>query len=717
MLGCFLATVLIGCGSSLKLDKTALEDAAKRHDVRILRDTWGVPHIFGDTDADTAFGLAYAHAEDDFPTIQESLLMGRGLLASEKGKEMAPIDFAVRLFRVWEKLDAQYEKDLSPDTRQLCEAYAEGVNYFAMLHPKEVQRKDVFPMTGKDVVAGFVLKAPLFFGLDGLIKKVMSDTPQPSAKGKMAGAASAARDFFLRGAQELGSNTFAVAPSRSADGKTRLNINSHQPWTGPVAWYEAHLHSNEGLDMVGGVFPGAPVILHGHNRNLGWAHTVNLPDLADVYELEMNPDNPNQYKFDGQWRDLERGQARISVRLWGAINWTVKRELLWSVHGPAVRTKQGVYAIRYAGMDNIRQVEQWYRMGKAQNFDTWLDAVRKRDLASFNIGYADREGNIYYLYNALLPKRAEGYDWQGYLPGNTSETLWSEYLPFEQLPQVKNPAAGFIQNCNNTPFQTTVGPENPRPENYSPTLGIDTIMTNRAHRALELFTADTSITAEEFLQYKFDTAYSRNGTVNELLTQLFAAPVPDDPLVREALDLLKRWDFQTNLENRSTAIAVLTLEPVIRAQMFHQEPPDLMATLREKARLLKDKHGRIDVEWGAINRMKRGDRVDIPLCGGPDCLHAVYGELKDGRLIGNAGDCYVLCVEWDKEGRVSSKSLHQFGSATMDERSPHFADQTELFRGLRMKDVWMDEDDIRRHMEKEYRPGEEDNTKLLRAAR
>ncbi len=495
-----------------------------------------------------------------------------------------------------------------------------------------------------------------------------------------------------------------------------MNLNSHQPWTGPVAWYEAHLHSNEGLDIVGGVFPGSPVVLHGHNRDLGWAHTVNHPDLADVYDLEMNPDNPNQYKFDGKWRDLERGNAKITVRLWMGFKWTFNRELLWSVHGPAIRTKRGVYAVRYAGMDCLRQVEQWYRMGKARDFDEWLAAVRERAVPSFNIGYADKAGNIYYLYNALFPKRKEGYDWKGHVPGNTSDSLWTEYEPFEKLPQVKNPVSGFIQNCNSTPFQTTIGPENPKPEDFPPAYGIETGMTNRACRALELYGGDNSITAEAFLKYKFDIEYSRKSQVNELVQQILAMPVPDDPVVREALELLKAWDFRTDEKNRSAAIAVLTLEPVIRASMSDQALPDLMKTLQEKAHLLKDKYGKLDVEWGILNRMKRGDKVDIPLCGGPDCLHAVYGKLEDGHLIGNAGDCYVLVAEWDKEGRVSSKSLHQFGSATTDENSPHFSDQTELFRDCKMKEVWMDERDIRANLEKEYRPGGENSAEAARHA-
>jgi len=261
--------------------------ATTHYDVRILRDTWGVPHIFGKTDADVAYGLAWANAEDDFATIQGALLAARGRLASVYGEAAAPNDYMVQLLRVWDTVNARYESDLSPETRAVCEAYAHGLNAYAAQHPNRAL-PGLYPATGKDVVAGFVHKVPLFFGLDRTLRELFEDAPRPGRRSVQNGPEA-----------PIGSNAFAVAPSRAADGATRLAINSHQPWEGPVAWYEVHLHSEEGWDMVGGLFPGSPVIAHGHNRDLGWAHTVNRPDLIDVFVLDVNPANPNQYRFDG----------------------------------------------------------------------------------------------------------------------------------------------------------------------------------------------------------------------------------------------------------------------------------------------------------------------------------------------------------------------------------------------------------------------------------
>lgn len=691
-----LAAILLLLWPQARLSTSGLVPPPGRYHVRILRDTWGVPHIFGRTDADVAYGLAYAHAEDDFATIQGALLAARGRLASVYGRKAAPNDYMVGLLRMWDVVEAGYTT-LRPETRAICGAYADGINHYAALHPREALAP-LYPVRGQDIIAGFVHKMPLFFGLDRVLKELFEG-------GRSQGTGSA------------GSNTFAVAPRRSADGATRLAINSHQPWEGPVAWYEVHLKSEEGWEVTGGVFPGSPVVLHGHNRHLGWAHTVNRPDLVDVYALELNPEDPNQYRLDGVWRQLEVRKVPIKVRLLGPLSWTFHRETLWSVHGPVVRGPRGTFAIRYAGFGDVRHVEQWHRMNKARSLDEWLAAMRIHSLPMFNCGYADREGNILYVYNALLPLRRLGHDWSGILPGNTSETIWSAYLPFDDLPRVLNPPSGFIQNCNSSPFETTAGEGNPEAGAYSPVLGIDTGMTNRALRLLELLGSDESITGEEFAAYKFDVAYSRRSTLARRLDEIQSLALPEDPLLRDAQALLKTWDLKTDPENRAAALALLTIRPKDDGGCEGGSPSEVLQRLKEEAAELKRAHGRLDVAWQEVNRLRRG-RLELGLGGGPDVLHAVYGR-KDGpgRLVGVAGDSYLLLVEWDRLGRVSSRSIHQYGSATKDAASPHFADQAPLFVKRRLKPVWLDEADIRAHLQREYLPGEEGRLDAARASR
>ena len=501
-------------------------------------------------------------------------------------------------------MDEKYATDLSPDVRKVCEAYAEGLNLYAALHPTEVWPY-AFPVRGQDVVAGFVHKLPLFFGLDRTLRDLFGPARRAalSVKGPATTATAQAP-----AESPYGSNAFAVGPARSADGFTRLAVNSHQPWDGPVAWYEASVRSEEGWDMTGGIFPGTPVILHGIGPRLGWAHTVNKPDLVDVYVLEINPRNPNQYRFEGEWRDLEVKDVPIDVKVWGRFHWTFHREALWSVQGPVVRRPHGTYAIRFAGMGDIRAVEQWFRMNKARDLEEWQAAMRLQAVPMFNTVYADAQGHIGYVYNARIPRRAEGYDWSQYLPGDTKETLWTDYLPYDQLPQVWSPASGVVLSSNSSPFAATLGPGNPEPGALPQSAGIETHLTNRARRLLELFGQDNAITASAFDRIKYDTRYSAQSNVVRRLRALLDGPPPQDPLAREGLDLLRRWDFGTDIGNPAAALALMTLRPKDDDQLPTVSRGDLVLRLEDSARRLQERFGRLDVPFGEVHRLRRGER-------------------------------------------------------------------------------------------------------------
>jgi acyl-homoserine-lactone acylase len=700
----FVTTVVFisGCQKPPAVDLKSLIPPPDKYDVRIIRDTWGIPHIYGKTDADCAYGLGWAQIEDDFENSWATFLMGRGKYATMAGRSGVPFDYLYHLFRFRDIVEREYEKQLSPETRAVCEAYAEGFNHYMALHPDKGDA-NLLPATGKDIVTGFAMRTPFFFGMERQIKGIMgAERTEEVSRPEQARSGGT-----LSKGLPIGSNTMAVAPSRTPDGKTHLAVNSHQPFEGPVAWYEARLKSEEGMDIIGGVFPGSPVVLHGHNPDLGWAHTVNLPDLCDIYVLEMHPDDPDKYLYDGEYLELEKGQAVMEVKLWGNLRIPIRRETLWSVHGPVIRRPHGVYAIRFAGYGDIRQVEQWYRMGKARSFEEFESAMRIRAIPSFNVGYADKTGNIWYLYNALLPIRDDRYDWRGYLPGDTSEVLWTEYLPFEQLPQVKNPASGFIQNCNSTPFRTTTGDDNPDPADYPESLGVEgpDVMTNRALRALELYGGDDSITEEEFYAYKLDKRYSEASAAAELRQQILDTIKDDDPVVQEALEVVRTWDGAAELDSTGTAISVLSMEPVIRAQMFGNPIPDIGKIFVERAHQLKEKYGRVDVPWHEVNRLIRG-KESLPVAGGPDTLRAIYGDWNGEYLRAVAGDCFVVMVTWDANGAVHSNAIHQYGSATMNAESPHYADQAHLFIKEEFRPVWLDYEELMKNKQAEYRPGD-----------
>ena len=673
------------------IDFSAALGQAAKYDVQIIRDEWGIPHILGKTDADTAHGLAYAHAEDDFATIQDVFLAVRGKLGSVEGLAMAPNDYYVHLIRLWDGLDEKYAT-LDPKFRAICQAYCDGLNLYASRHPEKLKR-NIWPAKPQDLVAGSIHKLPMMFGLHNDLARLMADAGKPSP------VASVLNPKQL----PLGSNFIAVGPSRSADGATRVCINSHQPWAGPVAWYEAHLISEEGQNIYGGLFPGSPVIFLGHNENIAWGHTVNQPDLVDIFELEIHPKNKNKYKIDGAWLDLERRLAPLEIRLWRDFRWTVNREVLYSIYGPAMRVGERVFAVRYAGIGEFRQVEQWYRMGRARSLGEFKDAMRIHALAMFNTGYGDRDGNIFFAYNALLPERADGHDWSGTVPGNTRDTLWTDYRPFDELPIVENPKSGFIQNCNSDPFQTSIGADNPDESAFSENYGIEKWMTNRARRAVELYGGDESITHDEFFRYKYDKLYSEKSELRRQVADFVEAQAGNSELKKE-LELLRQWNGEMAKDNRSAALVLLSFRPRSNSSKRKTGHERTLAQLRQASADLRKHFGRIDVEWGRVNRLVRGDK-NLPLGGGPDTLRAIYGRpQEDGTLAGVAGDCFFQFVEWDKDGQLNAWAMNQFGSSPGNPDSPHHSDQAPLFAEEKLRKVPFTRAEVLAKAKRTYRP-------------
>jgi acyl-homoserine-lactone acylase len=681
----FAAGVRIAPMASPKVDMAAITEKAKTYNVLIERDKFGVPHISGPRDADVAFGFAYAHSEDDFETIVDAIITTRGIAAETKGSKAAVGDYLVRLFRVWESVDARYETQITPQARAVMEAYADGINLYGARHPGKVPA-GVLPVTGRDVSAGTNFRSPFFYGLDGVLKKINEKKPKPET------------------GPPKGSNGIAIAPSRSADGATRLLVNSHQPYEGQVAWYEAVLESGEGWHVAGGFFPGSPFMLHGHNANLGWASTVNKPDLADVYDLKVDPKKPGQYLLDGQWKPFEKSVATFRVKVFGPILWTVKRDVLWSVHGPVFETDHGTFALSYAGQGEVRQPNQYMAMNKAKDLASWRAAMAIQALPSINFIYGDDKGNIGYLSNGQFPVRKDGVDWAGTLPGDRSDLVWSARVPFARLPQVWNPRSGFVFNSNNNPLIATAPQDNMKPADFAPHLGLQTNMTNRSLRVLETYARDTSITAEEFDAYKYDLAYSDQGILASLIKEALTYDAKGNADLAAAQTILRTWDRRTDIANRGAALAIMMGEPLGRAAEMGEPLPPLRPALDEAIKSLKAQFGRLDPTWGEVNRHVRGD-VNVPIPGGPDVYRAVYGAKQDdGTFKANGGDTFIMFVTWDKNGGLSSRSIHQYGSATKDATSPHYADQAKMFAEMKTKPVIFNRADLTGQIERSYRP-------------
>ena len=704
-----ISTLLMTSGCVQKFNPADYLQINEKYDVVIERDHLGVPHIIGERDVDAAFGFAYAQAEDNWQIIHDSIPFYRGTNAAINGRDAATIDFLIHWLGIWQDLDAGYEAQLKPETRAYIEAFADGINYYAALHPEETDQR-LFPINGKDIVAGYMLRHLLFYGFDGPVIELFEEQRKyPVSNSGDAVADTEARSHGVTmGGLPVGSNAMAVSPYNSTDGSTMLAINSHQPTTGPVAWYEAHVQSNEGLNIMGGLFPSSVTIGVGFNENLGWGATVNKPDLVDIYVLDIDPNNPNRYKLDGEWKTLEARDIDVDVKVFGFLNWTSTQEGLRSVHGPVLRTDHGTYAVRYAGMGEMRQVEQWLAMNKAQNFDDWRNAMRMHAFASFNLVYADREGNTMFIHNSLTPNRVSGYNWNHYLPGDDSSLIWDDYMSFDQLPQVINPRSGYIHSANQSPFHISAEGDNPVITNYRIEDGFPTRMTNRADRGLELFAELGTISEQEFFAIKHDKSFSAKSRSMTFLNQVLALDLSDqEQKYQDAQQIIANWDRNTNIENRGAALSTCVIGTEWLAEQKGKPEPDIREELFRCSDRLLDKVGRLDPLWGDVSRHVRGD-LNLPVGGGPDTLRAIYGMgmEEDGYLTNVAGDGLYYMVSWDAEGELKVRGIHQFGAATLDASSPHYADQTQDYVDEKLHDPLFDAQRRAPLIKRRYKPGE-----------
>ncbi|MBT6593988.1 MAG: acylase [Porticoccaceae bacterium] len=691
-----LALLTTSCAE--KFPAADYQNLGDKYNVVIERDIRGVPHVIGERDVDAAFGFAYAQAEDNWELVYDTIDFYRGTAAKTKGPDSAITDFLVKWLGIWDDIDAHYSSGLSPEIRAYIEAYADGLNYYAALNPERAVAD--LPVTGKDIIAGYMFRHILFYGFDGVLKEVLSSERQQPI--------STANGVIYNGLP-VGSNATAISPLNSTDGATRLAINSHQPTTGPVAWYEAHIQSGEGLNAMGGLFPGSATIGVGFNENIAWGATVNKPDLVDVYVLDIDPEDPLRYRIDGEWRDLEVTELSVDVKLWGFLPWTTSELGLRSIHGPVLQTDHGTYAIRYAGMGKMRQVEQWLAMNKAKNLEQWRDALRIHSFASFNFVYADRDSNIMFVHNSLTPVRVGGYDWSQYLPGDDSSLIWQDYMAFDKLPQVINPESGFIHSANQSPFFVTATGSNPKIADYRPEDGFPTRMTNRAVRGLEMFAELSPISEDEFSQIKHDKKYSPNSRAVRFLQGAINLPLADSAQQSyiDAQAVIRDWDLSTDIENRGAAISTCVIGVEWLAEQKGEPTPDVADAFYSCADRLMAATGRIDPLWGDVNRHVRGD-LNLPVGGGPDTLRAIYalGMEEDGYQTNIAGDGLYYFVSWDAQGVQKIRGVHQFGAATLDTQSPHYADQAEDYTAEILHDPLFDSESRKDKLLRRYRPGE-----------
>ena len=689
-------------------DPESFIKASNNYSYEINRDIYGVPHITGIKDKDAAFGFGFAQTEDDYENIEFVIKMARGELSdfnispdslislfniiSGSGDIMENIsaiegvelDYLVKFLNT-EDTALRLKKTVDPKILMYLKGYADGINYWAALNSNKID-KSLFPVTENDLLTGMIFRMPLFYGLDyhidQLVKLMSDDKEQVVLQNELSNnkLVAAIKSHF----KPSGSNAFAISKKRSADDDTMLVINSHQPLTGPVAWYEAHIKSDEGLNIMGGTFPGSPFIHVGFNEYLGWGATVNQPDLADIYELTINPENENQYLLDGAWKNLKVVKQEFKVKIFGPFNITYPLDMYFSDHGPVMKNGQKAYALRYVGMNDANQASAWLKMNKATNFNEWQDSLKMQQIASLNLVYADKEDNIFFVHNMKSPIRDFDYDWKSILPGDKSNLIWNEFYTYEEIPKILNPDSGYIYSTNQSPFFVTDLNDNLKEENFPITMGFQSRITNRAHRAYELLDVDKKISWENLDRYKHDNKFSINSRQYKFLQKIFSYDFTEDRLIA-AQNFLKNWDLGTDNENIHAAFGVCIVAPEWLAEIKKESQPDPIKIFKDCVNEFEKNFNQLGVKWSEISFLERGKKM-LPVQGGPDVLRAIYSpRSEDGILKAVAGDGLYIYVNWDKLGQQSSTSVHQFGASTSVKESPHYDDQMELFVNEKLK--------------------------------
>ena len=689
-------------------DPESFIKASNNYSYEINRDIYGVPHITGIKDKDAAFGFGFAQTEDDYENIEFVIKMARGELSdfnispdslislfniiSGSGDIMENIsaiegvelDYLVKFLNT-EDTALRLKKTVDPKILMYLKGYADGINYWAALNSNKID-KSLFPVTENDLLTGMIFRMPLFYGLDyhidQLVKLMSDDNEQVVLQNELSNnkLVAAIKSHF----KPSGSNAFAISKKRSADDDTMLVINSHQPLTGPVAWYEAHIKSDEGLNIMGGTFPGSPFIHVGFNEYLGWGATVNQPDLADIYELTINPENENQYLLDGAWKNLKVVKQEFKVKIFGPFNITYPLDMYFSDHGPVMKNGQKAYALRYVGMNDANQASAWLKMNKATNFNEWQDSLKMQQIASLNLVYADKEDNIFFVHNMKSPIRDFDYDWKSILPGDKSNLIWNEFYTYEEIPKILNPDSGYIYSTNQSPFFVTDLNDNLKEENFPITMGFQSRITNRAHRAYELLDVDKKISWENLDRYKHDNKFSINSRQYKFLQKIFSYDFTEDRLIA-AQNFLKNWDLGTDNENIHAAFGVCIVAPEWLAEIKKESQPDPIKIFKDCVNEFEKNFNQLGVKWSEISFLERGKKM-LPVQGGPDVLRAIYSpRSEDGILKAVAGDGLYIYVNWDKLGQQSSTSVHQFGASTSVKESPHYDDQMELFVNEKLK--------------------------------
>lgn len=731
-----LALLLAGCAPEREAaapfgaeELARWERAAAR--VEILRDRWGVAHVYGETDADAVFGALYAQAEDDFNRVETNYINALGRLAEAEGEAELFRDLRMKLFIDPEELKAQYEA--SPDwLRSLMDAFAGGLNWYLHTHPETeprvIRRFEPWMALaftegsiGGDIERVDIGRLRDFYGRDRAADR---GGPRPAA---------AAGDGEPRG-----SNGFAIAPSNSAAGNALLLINPH---TSFFFRSELHMVSEEGLNAYGAVTWGQFFVYQGFNEDAGWMHTSSRADAIDEYLLDVvERDDGWHYRFDGGERRLREKVLALPYRDGGRM--AAREVAVWySHHGPVIREEDGRWVAISLMNEPVKALSQSFGRTKARGYEDFALTMELRTNSSNNTVYADADGNIAYWHGNFIPRRDPSFDWNRPLDGGDPAADWRGLHAVDETITLFNPASGWIQNTNNTPFNAAGPGHSPDPADY-PAYMANNPENPRGVHAARLLEGRTDFTLDGLIEAAYDPLLT---AFEELIPSLLLTTAVDSPAgadgaapasfaseLLEHIDLLRGWDMRFSLDSTETTLAVLwaqNLMDAVRGQAAaaganvyeymatRSTAGQKLSALREAAETLERDFGDWRVPWGEINRYQRltGDlrqdfddgapSIPVPFASGRWGSLASFGSRRypgTRRMYGTSGNSFVAAVEFGRPLRAKAITV---GGLHSDPASPHFDDQAQMYADGEFRDVLFYRADVEAELERRYRPG------------
>ncbi len=669
-------------------------ERAEDSTTEILWDSWGVPHVFAPDRESLYFAYGWAQAKSHADLLLKLIGEARGRAAEYWGEDYLESDRWILTMGIPDR-SVRWTEAQKPEYRGMLDAFARGINAYVENYREAVADdvEVVLPVRAEDLLAHFQRVMHFTF--------VVSPESVSGTKQRWG---------------EMGSNTWAIGPKRSASGHSILLANPHLPWDGVYVWHEAHLVSPE-VNVSGASLVGMPFLAIAFNDDLGWSHTVNTHDGADLYELTLAEGG---YVFDDEVRAFEEAVHKLKVR--GADGALREEELVVrrSVHGPIVAEKEGrALALRVVGLEAPHALEQYWKMATAKNLKEFEAAQSMLQMPMFTTMYADADGHIMHWFGGLTPVRSKGdwEEWSGIVPGNDSANLWTSAHSYEELPRVVDPESGWLQNANDPPWTTTF-PAAIRADDY-PAYMAPREMSFRPQRSARMLLEDDSMSFEEVLAAKHST---RMEMADRLLDDIaLAVEAHPNEVARRALDVLQKWDRSADAVSRG-AVLFARFARQLGAESFdvpwsEQDPtvtPDGLADPGKAVELLaavatevEEDHGALDVPWGEVYRLRRGEH-EMPSNGGPGGLgiFRVVWYARDGenQYRATGGDGYVAVVEFSDP--VRAEVLLGYGNSSQVD-SPHNGDQLELFSQKKLRPAWRSRRDIEANLEEREELSEE----------